>query len=69
MLEEAAKPVFVPGCEALSMFDPLTWTRCFSEFWFGDCLPNDKKTATSYQLRSSFPRIDGPRGAKLRLAQ
>ena len=22
------------------MFNPHTWTKCFSEFWYGDCLPN-----------------------------
>ena len=22
------------------MFNSATWTECFSEFWFGDCLPN-----------------------------
>ena len=28
------------------MFDPPTWTKCFTHFWFGDALPNqdrDKK--------------------------
>ena len=56
-LEEAAKPVFVPGCEALSMFDPLTWTRCFSEFWFGDCLPNDKKRPRPVSFEVLFPAL------------
>ena len=23
------------------MFDPTTWCKCFSEWWFGDGLPND----------------------------
>ena len=22
------------------MFSPVTWTKCFCEFWYGDCLPN-----------------------------
>ena len=22
------------------MFDPATWTKCFTQFWFGDALPN-----------------------------
>ena len=31
---------YVPGNQLLSMFDPSTWTQCFSEFWYGDALPN-----------------------------
>ena len=23
------------------MIDPTTWCKCFSEWWFGDGLPND----------------------------
>jgi hypothetical protein len=34
------KAMFVPGNKLLSMFDPATWTRCLSEFWYGDALPN-----------------------------
>ena len=34
------KAVLVPSGQALSMFNSATWTECFSEFWFGDCLPN-----------------------------
>jgi len=34
------KAVFVPSDGPLSMFNSTTWTECFSEFWFGDCLPN-----------------------------
>ena len=34
------KAVFVPSDGPLSMFNSATWTECFSEFWFGDCLPN-----------------------------
>ena len=36
------KALSVPGHKALSMFDPTTWCTCFSEWWFGDCLPNDR---------------------------
>ena len=32
--------MFVPSNKLLSMFDPATWTKCFSEFWYGDALPN-----------------------------
>ena len=31
---------FVPSQQALSMFDPATWSKCFTHFWFGDALPN-----------------------------
>jgi len=34
------KAMFVPGNKLLSMFDSSTWTQCFSEFWYGDALPN-----------------------------
>ena len=34
------KAMLVPGNELLSMFDPAAWTQCFSEFWYGDALPN-----------------------------
>ena len=40
MLEGADKGLFVPTNGPLSMFDPTTWTKCFSEFWYGDALPN-----------------------------
>ena len=38
---ECDKALFVPSQKPLSMFDPTTWCKCFSEWWFGDCLPND----------------------------
>ena len=34
------KAMFVPSNSFLSMFDSSTWTKCFSEFWYGDALPN-----------------------------
>ena len=40
MLDAADKGLFVPTKGPLSMFDPTTWTKCFSEFWYGDALPN-----------------------------
>ena len=41
LLEDADnKAMFVPANKLLSMFDPATWTQCFSEFWYGDALPN-----------------------------
>ena len=40
-MDRVSKALLVPSGKALSMFDPATWTKCFSEFWFGDCLPND----------------------------
>ena len=35
------KALFVPSHKSLSMFDATTWCKCSSEWWFGDCLPND----------------------------
>ena len=32
--------MFVPSDKLLSMFNPTTWTQCFSEWWYGDALPN-----------------------------
>ena len=38
---ECDQALFVPSQKPLSMFDPTTWCKCFSEWWFGDGLPND----------------------------
>ena len=41
LLEDADnKAMFVPSDGLLSMFDSATWTKCLSEFWYGDALPN-----------------------------
>ena len=40
-MDRVDKALLVPSGKALSIFDPSTWTKCFSEYWFGDCLPND----------------------------
>ena len=40
-IDKVDKGLFVPGGEALSMFEPKTWTWCCVDFWFPDCLPND----------------------------
>ena len=64
LLENAAnKAMFVPGNKLLSMFDPATWTQCFSEFWFGDALPNMSKqkqdpTLTFEELFKTLPDRD-----------
>ena len=34
------KAMLVPGGKFLSTFDSSTWTMCFSEWWYGDALPN-----------------------------
>ncbi len=33
---ECDKALLVPSQKPLSMFDPTTWSKCFSEWWFGD---------------------------------
>jgi hypothetical protein len=40
VLEGADKGLFVPTIKPLSMFVPSTWTKCLSQFWYGDGLPN-----------------------------
>ena len=43
-LEKVDKGLHIPSTkEALSMFDPSTWTKCFCEFWYGDALPNSER--------------------------
>ena len=41
VLEAFDKAVYAPSGNYFSIFDPKTWTHCFDEFWYGDCLPND----------------------------
>ena len=61
LLDDAGyKALFVPGNKLLSMFDPATWTKCFSEFWYGDALPNMSKkkqnpTLTFEELFRTLP--------------
>jgi hypothetical protein len=43
-LEKVDAGLHIPSTkEALSMFDPSTWTKCFCEFWYGDALPNSDR--------------------------
>ena len=39
-IEGVMEGFFVPSQRALSMFDPATWSKCFTHFWFGAALPN-----------------------------
>ena len=41
-LDKQEKGLLVPSGSALSTFDAATWTECFTEFWYGDALPNQK---------------------------
>ena len=57
------KALFVPSNKMLSVFPPATWTQCFSEFWFGDALPNMSKqkqdpTLTFEELFKTLPDRD-----------
>jgi hypothetical protein len=40
VLEGCTHGLFVPTIKPLSMFVPSTWTKCLSQFWYGDGLPN-----------------------------
>ena len=53
------KGMLVPSNELLSMFDPVTWTQCFSEFWYGDALPNmsDKKQNPKLTFEELFETL------------
>ena len=59
------KAMFIPSNKLLSMFDSATWTKCFTEFWYGDALPNmsDKKQKPRLAFEDLFPALQKPRGA------
>ena len=42
---------------ALGMFDPETWTKCFVEFWFGDGLPNSSHRPRKLTFEQLFPAL------------
>ena len=43
--------LFVPTNKPLSMFDGATWSKCCSEWWYGDALPNmhEQQPKLSYE--------------------
>ena len=51
--------MFVPGDKLFSMFDSTTWTKCFSEFWYGDALPNmsEKKQKPKLTFEELFETL------------
>ena len=51
---ECDKALFVPSQKPLSMFDPTTWSKCFSEWWFGDGLPNDSQRPRKITFEKLF---------------
>ena len=51
------KALFVPSGKAMSMFNPLTWTQCFSEFWYGDCLPNMPQQEPKFNFEELFETL------------
>ena len=42
-LEKMEQGLLVPSGRAMSTFEASTWTECFTEFWYGDALPNQKE--------------------------
>ena len=58
VLDGVDKGLFVPTKDPLSMFNPTTWTKCFTEFWYGDALPNmpgRSRKITFEQLFAALP--------------
>ena len=53
------KALFLPSNKMFSMFPPATWTQCFSEFWFGDALPNmsDQKQKPKLAFEELFETL------------
>jgi hypothetical protein len=59
-LDKAAdcdKALFVPSQKPLSLFDPTTWPKCFSEWWFGDGLPNDPQRPRKITFEQLFAAL------------
>jgi hypothetical protein len=57
-LDKQEKGLLVPTGFALSTFDAATWTECFTEFWFGDTLPNQRhrpRRITFEEIFSALP--------------
>ena len=54
---ECEKALFVPSHKPLSMFDPATWCKCFSEWWFGDGLPHDPTRPRKITLEKLFAAL------------
>jgi hypothetical protein len=54
---ESDKALFVPSQKPLSMFDPTTWSKCFSEWWFGDGLPNDSQRPRKITFEQLFATL------------
>ena len=60
LLDKAAecdKALFVPSQKPLSMFDPTTLSKCFSEWWFGDGLPNDSQRPRKVTFEQLFAAL------------
>ena len=54
---ECDKALLVPSQKPLSMFDPATWSKCFSEWWFGDGLPNDPQRPRRISFEQLFAAL------------
>ncbi|CAK0860808.1 unnamed protein product [Prorocentrum cordatum] len=52
---ECDKALFAPSQKPLSMFDPTTWSKCFSEWWFG--LPNDSQRPRKVTFEQLFAAL------------
>ena len=41
----------------MSTFRDITWTECFTEFWYGDALPNQKNRPRPITFEEIFPAL------------
>ena len=56
-LDKEEKGLLVPSGLALSTFSASTWTECFTEFWYGDALPNQKNRPRPITFEKIFPAL------------
>ena len=56
-MENTEKALLVPSGKALSMFSPKSWTESFTEFFYGDCLPNSPERPRKITFEQLFPAL------------
>ena len=56
-LDKEEKGLAVTSGNALSTFRDSTWTECFTEFWYGDALPNQKNRPRPITFEEIFPAL------------
>ena len=54
---EEGKALHVRAGKPMNMFDPSTWSKCMTEFWFGDALPNDDRRPRKITFEQIFAAL------------